>query len=116
MSKPKFEAGIIGQRLLECGYITRKQLDEALLLQKKTGMFLGEVCLLKGFVSYTQLIECLPGVKSKLGEKLIGLGYITAEQLFQAILEQRNSGLRLGEILVERGWIDRAVLEEVLGL
>lgn len=112
--KTTLNASLIGQRLIEKGYLKSEQLDEALQLQKETGLLLGEVCLLKGWLTYAQLKDCLPTLRSKLGEKLLSLGYITIEQLWLALLEQRHSGERLGEILVVRGWIDRAVLNSVI--
>ncbi len=112
--KAKLNASLIGQRLIERGYLKGEQLDEALKLQRETGLLLGEVCLLKGWVSYEQLKQCLPSLRSKLGEKLLALGYITIEQLWLALLEQRHSGEKLGEILVVRGWVDRAVLNTVI--
>lgn len=112
--KAKLNASLIGQRLIEGGYLKGEQLEEALKLQRETGLLLGEVCLLKGWVTFEQLKECLPTLRSKLGEKLIALGYITIEQLWLALLEQRHSGERLGEILIVRGWVDRSVLESVI--
>lgn len=113
-AKVKLNASLIGQRLIEQGFLSSQQLDEALQLQKETGLLLGEVCLLKGWVSYEQLKQCLPTLRSKLGEKLMSLGYISIEQLWLALLEQRHSGERLGEILVVRGWVDRGVLNSVI--
>lgn len=112
--KAKLHASLIGQRLIESGFLKSEQLEEALKLQKETGLLLGEICLLKGWVTYQQLKDCLPSLRSKLGEKLLALGYITIEQLWLAILEQRHSGDRLGEILVVRGWVDRSVIESVV--
>jgi len=112
--KIKLHASLIGQRLIENGCLNGEQLDEALKLQKETGLLFGEVCLLKGWLTYDQLKECLPSLRSKLGEKLLAVGYITIEQLWLALLEQRHSGERLGEILVVRGWVDRAVLDSVI--
>ncbi|MBX9949584.1 MAG: hypothetical protein K2Y39_10475, partial [Candidatus Obscuribacterales bacterium] len=112
--KSKLNAGLIGQRLIESGFLEVEQLEEALKLQRETGLLLGEVCLLKGWLNYEQLKECLPSLRSKLGEKLMALGYITIEQLWLALLEQRHSGERLGEILIVRGWVDRSVLESVI--
>ncbi len=113
-AKVKLNASLIGQRLIEQGYLSGQQLDEALQLQRETGLLLGEVCLLKGWVNYDQLKECLPSLRSKLGEKLIAMGYITIEQLWLALLEQRHSGDRLGEILVVRGWVDQNVLTQIV--
>jgi hypothetical protein len=110
----KWNASLIGQRLIEGGFLKDDQLEEALKLQRETGLLLGEVCLLKGWLTYDQLKECLPTLRSKLGDKLLALGYITINQLWLALLEQRHSGERLGEILVVGGWVDRAVLESLI--
>lgn len=107
---PRFASSLIGQRLIEAGYLTEAQLREALSAQQETGLLLGEVCMLKGWLNYAQLKECLPSLRSRLGERLLSLGYITMEQLWLALLEQRHSGHKLGEILVDRGWLDRSVL------
>ncbi len=114
MQPRQFAASFIGQRLLEAGYITEEQLKAALVHQVETGLLLGEVCLLKGWVSYAQLKECLPSLRSRIGDRLLSLGYITAEQLWLALVEQRQSGLRLGDILINRGWVDRSALELLL--
>ncbi len=113
-SSRTFSSSLIGQRLIEAGYLTDKQLKEALEAQAETGLLLGEVCMLKGWLSYSQVKECLPTLRSKLGEKLLALGYISIEQLWLALLEQRQTGLRLGVILTDRGWIDRTVLDSVI--
>ncbi|HEY9772390.1 MAG TPA: hypothetical protein V6C81_01125 [Planktothrix sp.] len=112
----QLNASLIGQRLIESGYITQKQLDEALTAQRETGLLLGEICLLKGWFTHRELERCLPKMRSRLGERLMSLGYITIEQLWIALLEQRHSGEKLGEILIARGWLDRTVLEEVVAV
>jgi len=109
-----FASSLIGQRLIEAGFLTEEQLREALVAQTETGLLLGEVCILKGWLSYKQVKECLPELRSRLGEKLMAHGFITIEQLWLALLEQRHSGWRLGEILVNRGWVDKAALDKLL--
>jgi len=56
----------------------------------------------------------------KLGEMLVQAGRLTAEQLSQVLAQQRGSRRRLGELLVEMGLVDEAVvlgcLSERLGL
>lgn len=113
-SSQPFSSSLIGQRLIEAGYLTEPQLREALAAQSETGLLLGEVCMLKGWLTYEQLKECLPSLRTKAGEKLLALGYITMEQLWLALFEQRQTGVKLGAILVERGWIDKAALDSVL--
>lgn len=51
----------IGQLLVEAGYITEKQLDQALVEQKnsQSGEKIGDVLLRLGFVSETQLVHAL---------------------------------------------------------
>ncbi len=41
------------------GVITQQQLEEALIEQKNTKKFLGEILVEKGFVSRETLLECL---------------------------------------------------------
>jgi hypothetical protein len=107
------QSSLIGQRLIESGLLSGDQLSEALKIQFETGLLFGEVCLLKGWLTYPSLKGCLPTMRSRLGEKLLSHGYITMEQLWMALLEQRHSGQKLGDILVSRGWIDRAALDAV---
>jgi len=44
--------------------------------------------------------------QDKLGEILLREGLITQEQLRKALLEQKNSGMRLGYTLVKLGFIE----------
>lgn len=110
----KKQHGLIGQRLLELGYLTEAQLEEALKEQEHTGLLLGEVCLLKGFIEYSQLEVCLPEQKSRIGQKLMAYGYISVHQLQLALIEQKNCGDKIGEIFIRRGWIDKATLDKLL--
>lgn len=52
--------------------------------------------------------------KSRLGRLLVNRGYITDEQLTQALGVQRESGDRLGEILVRAGWVTSRELQRTL--
>ncbi|GEM_PF-2300305 len=114
-SPRSFSSSLIGQRLIEAGHLTEQQLREALDAQADTGLLLGEVCMLKGWITYEQLKECLPSLRSKLGERLLAHGYITMEQLWLALFEQRQTGAKLGAILIDRGWIDQQALTSVVG-
>ncbi|MBP5604863.1 MAG: Flp pilus assembly complex ATPase component TadA [Ruminiclostridium sp.] len=49
----------IGQILLESGYITRQDLENALVKQKETGKRLGDMLFELGYVSETQLAQAL---------------------------------------------------------
>ena len=110
-SKRQFSSSLIGQRLIEAGYLTHEQLEKALAQQVETGLLLGEVCILQGWITYEQLKECLPKMRSKIGQKLLEAGVINMEQLYLALVEQRHSGHRLGHILIARGWVDESKLD-----
>jgi cellulose synthase/poly-beta-1,6-N-acetylglucosamine synthase-like glycosyltransferase len=40
-----------------------------------------------------------------LGEKLVSAGWISRQQLEEALEEQRRTGARLGQVLLARGWV-----------
>lgn len=52
--------------------------------------------------------------KTRLGDLLVERGYITEEQLLQAIEEQKTSHLQLGEILVNKGWVSTRQIRKIL--
>jgi MSHA biogenesis protein MshE len=49
-----------------------------------------------------------------LGTLLVRKGLISNEQLELALLDQQKTGLRLGELLVNWGWVDSAAISEAL--
>ena len=49
-----------------------------------------------------------------LGALLMREGLITAEQLELALADQQATGLRLGELLVDWGWVDSAAVSRAL--
>ena len=52
--------------------------------------------------------------QDKLGEILLREGLITQEQLRKALLEQKNSGMRLGYTLVKLGFIEETEVSKML--
>lgn len=52
--------------------------------------------------------------KSRLGRLLVNRGYITDAQLQQALEEQRASGDKLGAVLVHAGWLTEQELQRTL--
>ena len=49
-----------------------------------------------------------------LGALLIREGLITSEQLELALIDQQGTGLRLGELLVQWGWVESAAISRAL--
>jgi hypothetical protein len=56
-----------------------------------------------------------PMKKRPIGSIFVEKGFVTQDQLDEALREQQQSGQRLGEILVERGHISRIDLASVIG-
>jgi hypothetical protein len=52
----------------------------------------------------------------RIGEIFLEKGLVTAEQLELALEEQRRTGKRLGEVLVELGAIERLAIADALGM
>jgi hypothetical protein len=49
-----------------------------------------------------------------IGRFLVERGLITEDELEKALAEQRESGLRLGEILVGKGWVSGPELAAIV--
>jgi len=52
--------------------------------------------------------------KSRLGRLLVNRGYISEEQLQEALDHQRSTGQRLGEVAITAGWITQRDLDRTL--
>jgi MSHA biogenesis protein MshE len=49
-----------------------------------------------------------------LGALLVREGLITSEQLELALIDQEGTGMRLGELLVQWGWVDSGAISRAL--
>jgi len=104
----------LGELLVRSGYITARQLNSAISEQKRSGEKLGEVFIRLDMLTEGQLNALLDyqfrqqaNVDSplRLGELLVATGQITREQLDQALLRQSASHKKIGEVLVEAGYV-----------
>src|SRR3954462_10715587 len=99
-----------GELLIELGFVTEYQVQEALALQSLTGNRVGEALISLGYITRNQLQRALSAAlgrgqvvaldKPPLGEILVGLKYIEADKVDAALVQQRKDGRRLGEIVV----------------
>lgn len=121
---------LLGQVLVEGGFITRDVLDRALERQARTHELLGEALVRMGALDSLDLTAALSvqgdlssagsalraaaGRRQLLGELLLAAKRITPEQLGEALAEQGRTGERIGEILVRRGALSREELAAVL--
>ena len=115
-------AGQIVEILIENKFLTQKQLEYALRVRSRLETSKTLLEILKGlkYVTDAQIKEALrlTRVSMNLGNMLVDLGYISEENLKDALNIQQGEQKkrRLGEILVEQKFIDEAILLEFLAL
>jgi predicted nucleic acid-binding protein len=129
----------LGEQLVERGFIVPGELETALAEQERTGRKLGEILVSRGAITSAQLTRLLleqaglrlepaeaeadpattPAAPSTshegapwrpLGRVLVDRGVLVEAELEEALHVQRESGRRLGEILVERGYVTAQAL------
>jgi len=110
----------LGELLVQEEIISQKQLEEALIFQKRQLVYkpLGEICAELGFVSGLALRDFLAKHQKQilLGDLLVNMGIVNESQVTTALAEQRKSGKRLGQILVEKGFATRPALADALSM
>jgi hypothetical protein len=121
---------MIGSVLIKERLITPVQLDQALARQhelKARGQVaaIGQVLIEMGAVDENQIrialriqqeIAVLRCESDKLGIQLLEANVINPTQLQVALADHRATGMRLGEALVARGYINEQQLEHFLRL
>ncbi len=120
--------GLFGEIALELGMIDEEQLAEVTALRKKTQLLrIGEICVDKGYLRPEQVKEILLH-QSKLGKReeahphrdLFGevalrLKLLSKEQLAEvAVLREKDHAKRIGEICIERGYLEQQQVELIL--
>ncbi len=110
----------IGEILLAQGLINQDVLDHAMEEHKRTGTSLGTVLVMMGHINQDTL-ESVPGLQQelsgqrrRLGEILVDQGFLTDAQIGQALDEQKRTGKQLGKVLVEKGFIEENKLLDVI--
>ena len=115
-----------GELLVELGFVTEYQVQEALALQSLTGNRVGEALMSLGYITRNQLQRALsmalgrgqsvPLDRPALGEVLLGLKYVEVADITAALEQQKKDGRRIGEILVEKGRCSYQQIYEALTL
>ncbi|NJD63579.1 MAG: hypothetical protein FIA93_12785 [Deltaproteobacteria bacterium] len=121
---------LLGQVLVDGGFLSHRDLERALADQNRTNEMLGEVLVRMGVLDPDDIhaavsiqsdlanlddaVKAAGGVRQLLGELLLKAKRITPEELDHALREQRKTGEKLGEVLVRRGSLTKNELDAVL--
>ena len=110
----------LGEILLSMGIISEEQLDAAFDIQKTTGQTIGTALVSLGAISAEDMSSVLGeqiqiSSKMRIGDILVEQGVISPEQIEEALEQQKNSGKKLGEIVVAMGIISELKLIDILG-
>ncbi len=109
----------LGQALVRDGVITEKQYDDAVAVVKSRGEGqVGSVLLESGLISELKLLEYLTmnHGRPKLGELLVAMNVVKKEVIAAALKKQQETGEKLGMVLINGGYIDKATLVKYLTL
>jgi hypothetical protein len=136
VTKADFPWRPLGEHLVERGFIVAGELEAALAEQQRSGRKLGEILVAHGALTGSQLTRVLVGQAGlrvedaqadtvaaaappetieaepwrPLGRVLVDRGALAEAELEEALTLQRESGRRLGEVLVERGYVTAQAL------
>lgn len=121
---------LLGQVLVDGEFISRSDLERALVEQNRTNALLGEVLVRMGVLhpeevtaavavqdglgSLADAVRAAAGIRQRLGDLLLRARRITPAQLDRALDVQRRTGERLGEILLRLGILSADELGAVL--
>ena len=125
-------ARLIGTVFVERGLLSESQIRVALEIQRETGQQLGQILVERFGVSRHELASVVAeqwaefgrsGMDTdpasneswrRLGDIFVERGFVTPEQLEQALARQRETGERVGEALVAQGSISKFELAGAL--
>lgn len=111
------ENRIIGELLVARGLVTADEITAALYIQsEKPHLRIGEILLSMGLITIEQLDKILREHLSHqfIGSLLLSNDFISQEQLSKAMSVQEKTRRRLGEILIELGYVTEFQLTQLL--
>ena len=97
----------LGDRLVRDQLLTSEQLQEALKLQDSDDLKLGEAIVKLGFLTEEQIVNSVAGQpqKQRIGDLLVQHKLISPAQLSKVLAEHKRSGKRIGEVVVQQGFV-----------
>jgi hypothetical protein len=121
---------LLGQILIDGDFVAPHHVETALARQKETNEQLGDILMRMGALNPMDLkavlsvqrhltsledsVKAAAGVRELLGELLVKAKRITPEQLDGALKDQKESGEKLGKILIRLGLLSQNELHAVL--
>lgn len=121
---------LLGRILVDGRFLTKKDLDRSLALQKETNRQLGEVLVGMGVLDTRDLeavlaiqkdlsnpedaLKLAAGTRRLLGELLVEAKYISRRDLESVLQEQKETGGKIGEVLLRRGLLTGEELKALL--
>lgn len=111
-----------GEIVVEEGYATEEQIENALNYQKSSENLLGRIMVDMGFLTSEEKEECMTIAKSpeaqgmRFGEICVSKGYTSREHVDKALDFQKKAKGFLGEILIELGLLTPEQKESCLKL
>jgi hypothetical protein len=108
---------LLGELLIQSMYITEHQLDQAIAEQQPNEK-IGQVFKRLGLLTDYQLLSLLNYQTNplKIGQLLVTSGEITSNQLHDALHKQTISGKKLGQVLVDEGYISEHKISHTLSI
>jgi hypothetical protein len=113
----------LGQVLVASDRITLRELVAVLELQNRSiGQRFGELLVSNGYISSSELnyflqlqriIELPLDHPERWGQRLVDLGLLTHDQLQIALIDHRRTGNTLRAAIIDRGWLNVAVLDRI---
>jgi len=107
-----------GQFLIEEEYITSSQLRQALDLMDDTHVKVGELAQEMGYLNHLQIDNLHREQRyldAPFGMLAVKRGYLTEAQLTTLLDEQDKRRLRIGDALVELGFVEPSSIEDYFG-
>ncbi len=112
--QPSNTACQLGMFFARAHKVKMEQLDAILTQQTGTKKKLGEILIDHGLASQEEVEQALINQKIHIGDILLNRQLITPEQLKYALTQQVIQQRKLGEILIEMGLLSAEELENVL--
>lgn len=111
---------LFGETVVEMGFVTQDQLEEAIKQQKKGRAELGQIMKYRGTLSDDHVAMVIKfqnseeGNGKKFGDCAVIIGLITDNQRDDAVKYQTTSRGVLGDLLIELGFLTRDQRDEII--